>query len=69
MADVGIATTLLEPTESLRYFTGLVWHLIERLLGAVVTGDTLTYIVPGFERSRVETLPHLPADILVWEEE
>jgi Xaa-Pro dipeptidase len=65
----GIAATLLGPTESLRYFTGLVWHLSERLLGAVVTLDTLTYIVPGFERSRVETLPCLPGDILVWEEE
>lgn len=69
MADNGIAATLLGPTESLRYFTGLVWHLSERLLGAVVTGDTLTYIVPGFERSRVETLPRLPGNILVWEEE
>ncbi|MBB3593610.1 Xaa-Pro dipeptidase [Rhizobium sp. BK529] len=65
----GIAATLLGPTESLRYFTGLVWHLSERLLGAVVTDDKLIYIVPGFERSRVETLPHLPGDIAVWEEE
>jgi Xaa-Pro dipeptidase len=65
----GIAATLLGPTESLRYFTGLVWHLSERLLGAVVTDDKLTYIVPGFECSRVETLPHLPGDIAVWEEE
>jgi Xaa-Pro dipeptidase len=65
----GIAATLLGPTESLRYFTGLVWHLSERLLGAVVTEDKLTYIVPGFERSRVETLPHLPGEIAVWEEE
>jgi Xaa-Pro dipeptidase len=69
MADNGIAATLLGPTESLRYFTGLVWHLSERLLGAVVTDEALTYIVPGFERRRVETLPHLPGDILVWEEE
>ena len=65
----GVAATLLGPTESLRYFTGLVWHLSERLLGAVVTNEKLVYIVPGFERSRVETLPHLPGDILVWEEE
>jgi Xaa-Pro dipeptidase len=65
----GIAATLLGPTESLRYFTGLVWHLSERLLGAVVTEDKLIYIVPGFERSRVETLPRLPGDIAVWEEE
>ncbi len=69
MQAQGIAATLLGPTESLRYFTGLVWHPSERLLGAVVTEDKLTYIVPGFERSRVETLPRLPGDIAVWEEE
>ncbi len=60
---------LLGPTESLRYFTGLVWHPSERFLGALVTSTALYYIVPGFERSRVETLPHLPGEILVWEEE
>ncbi|QWW71862.1 Xaa-Pro peptidase family protein [Rhizobium sp. WYJ-E13] len=69
MQAQGIAATLLGPTESLRYFTGLVWHLSERLLGALVTDDKLIYIVPGFERSRVETLPHLPGEIAVWEEE
>lgn len=60
---------LLGSTESLRYFTGLVWHQSERLLGAVVTPTALTYIVPGFEKSRVETLPHLPGEIATWEEE
>lgn len=65
----GLAGVLLGPTESLRYFTGLVWHASERFLGALVTLDGLYYIVPGFERSRVETLPHLPAEILEWQEE
>jgi Xaa-Pro dipeptidase len=69
MEKNGIAAVLLGPTENLRYFTGLVWHLSERLLGAVVTSEKLVYVVPGFERSRVESLPHLPGDILVWEEE
>ncbi len=69
MQAEGITATLLGPTESLRYFTGLVWHLSERLLGAVVTEDKLTYIVPGFERSRVESLPRLPGEIAVWEED
>lgn len=63
------AGLLLGPTESLRYFTGLVWHASERFLGALVTPTALYYIVPGFERSRVETLPHLPAEILEWQEE
>ena len=65
----GWAGMLLGPTESLRYFTGLVWHASERFLGALVTPTDLYYIVPGFERSRVETLPHLPAEILEWQEE
>lgn len=56
----GLAGVLLGPTESLHYFTGLVWHPSERFLGALVTPATISYIVPGFERSRVETLPHLP---------
>ena len=65
----GLAGMLLGPSESLRYFTGLVWHASERFLGALVTPTGLHYIVPGFERSRVETLPHLTADILEWQEE
>ena len=69
MDENGLAGLLLGPTENLRYFTGLVWHLSERLLGALITVDGLYYIVPGFEASRVETLAHLPGEILVWEEE
>ncbi len=69
MEAAGYAAVLLGSTESLHYFTGLVWHQSERLLGAVVTADGLTYVVPEFERSRVETLPHLPGDIATWAEE
>lgn len=69
MAKEGVNATLLGSTESLRYFTGLVWHSSERLLGAVVTQDDIRYVVPGFEESRVESLPHLPGDICVWQEE
>lgn len=65
----GVAGMLLGPSESLLYFTGLGWHASERFLGALVTPTELFYIVPGFERSRVETLPHLPAEILEWQEE
>lgn len=69
MEAAGVAAVLLGSSESLRYFTGLVWHQSERLLGAVVTPTALTYVVPAFERSRVETLPHLDADIATWDEE
>lgn len=52
-----------------QYFTGLVWRSSERFLGALVTPSELIYIVPGFERSRVESLPHLSGEIRGWEEE
>ncbi|PJR09102.1 M24 family metallopeptidase [Sinorhizobium meliloti] len=60
---------LLGSTESLRYFTGLDWHPSERLLGALVTPKDVRYIAPGFEESRVNSLPHLPGEIVVWQEE
>ncbi|MGV3550847.1 M24 family metallopeptidase [Rhizobium sp.] len=69
MEQAGVAGTLLGSTDSLRYFTGLVWHQSERLLGALVTADRIVYIVPGFEQSRVETLPRLEGEIAIWQEE
>jgi Xaa-Pro dipeptidase len=69
MEQSGVTGTLLGSTESLRYFTGLVWHQSERLLGALVTSEAITYIVPGFEQSRVETLPHIDGEIAIWQEE
>jgi Xaa-Pro dipeptidase len=68
MEQQGISAVLLGATESLRYFTGLVWHPSERLFCGVVTLKGLTYIVPAFERSKVETLPMLPGNIVTWEE-
>jgi Xaa-Pro dipeptidase len=69
LEEKGLGGILLGASESLRYFTGLVWHQSERLLGALVTPKSVTYIVPGFERSRVESLPHLPGEIVVWQED
>ena len=69
LRDRGIGGLLLGPTASLRYYTGLVWHISERFLGALVTPSEVIYIVPGFEQSRVESLPHLPGEIRVWQEE
>jgi Xaa-Pro dipeptidase len=67
--EKGLGGVLLGASESLQYFTGLVWHQSERLLGALVTPKSVTYIVPGFEQSRVESLPHLPGEIAVWQED
>jgi Xaa-Pro dipeptidase len=65
----GLGGILIGATESLRYFTGLVWSPSERLLGALVTPREIYYIAPGFEQSRIETLPRLPGGIVVWQEE
>lgn len=69
LSEKGLGGVLLGSTESLRYFTGLVWHQSERLVGALVTPNSVTFIAPGFEESRVESLPHLPGDIAVWQED
>src|SRR5690606_4949810 len=69
LRERGVGGLLLGPTASLRYYTGLVWHISERFLGALVTPSEVVYIVPGFEQSRVESLPHLPGEIRVWQEE
>jgi Xaa-Pro dipeptidase len=67
--EQGLAGILLGSTESLRYFTGLVWHQSERLVGALVTPKSVHYIAPGFEQSRIESIPHLPGEIAVWQED
>jgi Xaa-Pro dipeptidase len=69
MGAAGVDAVLLGSTESLRYFTGLVWHQSERLVGALITQADLFYIVPGFERSRVDSLPKLEGAIVTWEED
>ncbi len=68
MENAGLSAFLLGSTASLRYFSGLVWHQSERFVGAVVTPTRLVYIAPGFECSRIDTLPKLPGDVAAWEE-
>ncbi|MCQ1856374.1 aminopeptidase P family N-terminal domain-containing protein [Neorhizobium galegae] len=50
LEEKGLGGILLGASESLRYFTGLVWHQSERLLGALVTPKSVTYFCLGFER-------------------
>jgi Xaa-Pro dipeptidase len=68
MDEEGLSAFLLGSTESLRYFTGLVWHPSERFVGAVVTPKRLVYIAPAFECSRIETLSRLEGEVAAWEE-
>ena len=69
MATGNVDAIFLGATSNLRYFTGLEWGMSERLSEAVISLQKLTYIVPAFECSRLEELPHLPGDIVVWQED
>ena len=70
MDKEGLAATLIGPTTSLRYFTGIVWHPSERFTGVLVHANgKLEYICPGFERDKVGQLITLPGDVLTWQEE
>ncbi|TCT36305.1 M24 family metallopeptidase [Martelella mediterranea] len=68
MQQAGADAVLLGSTTSLVYFTGLHWHPSERLVGALVTADNLTYITPAFEVSKIETLERLDGDMAGWHE-
>lgn len=69
MVEQRIAAVFLGATSNLDYFTGLKWEISERLLGVVITLDGLTFIVPAFEKSRLEELPHLKGEVVVWQED
>ncbi|MBI0167534.1 aminopeptidase P family protein [Bartonella sp. M0280] len=69
MAAKNVDAVFLGATSNLRYFTGLEWGMSERLCGVLISHDKLTYIVPAFEHSRLEELPHLSGDIVVWQED
>lgn len=68
MQESGIAAVVIGATASLRYFAGIAWHPSERFTGVVIAPDTLTYICPGFERDKVQSLVTVPGEIRVWEE-
>lgn len=69
MEKAGAGSVLLGSTTSLRYFTGIEWRPSERFLGALVTADTIDYVAPRFELSKVESLITLKGNVSVWEEE
>lgn len=69
MARANVDAVLLGSTTNLRYFTGFVWGQSERLCGALVTPDGLTYIAPAFEKTLIDALPKLAGEIAVWEED
>lgn len=73
MAQQQIDALILPAGTSLYYFTGLQWYASERLVGAVLTKNGLSYIAPAFEESKIHQLLDSPGTIagklLVWQEE
>ena len=58
------------PGTSLYYFTGIRWHLSERLLALIVprAGQPLL-VSPAFEESRMRESLRYPAEVRVWQED
>jgi Xaa-Pro dipeptidase len=70
MQTANIAATLVGPTSSLIYFTGMSWHPSERLTAALIhASGKVEYITPGFEREKVAGIIGVPGDIHTWEED
>jgi len=58
------------PSTSLYYFTGIRWHLSERLLALIVPRSGQPILVsPAFEESRVRESLRYPLEVRVWQED
>lgn len=70
MREQGIAALILPAGTNLYYYTGLHWHASERLTAAILTPDeTVVYVCPAFEESKVGQSLQIAGDIRVWHEE
>lgn len=66
----GIAAVVIEPGASLIYFTGVRWHLSERLTCAILPAEGEACIVtPFFEEPSVRLSLAVPADVRTWNED
>jgi Xaa-Pro dipeptidase len=58
------------PGTSLYYFTGIRWHLSERLLALIVPRSGQPILIsPAFEESRMRESLRYPAEVRVWQED
>jgi len=58
------------PGTSLYYFTGIRWHLSERLLALIVPRSGQPILVsPGFEEGRMRESLRYPMEVRVWQED
>src|SRR6185437_12065168 len=69
MREQGVEALYLDTSSNLRYFTGIVLNLTERLHGAVIPAEgEIAYLSPRFEEPKTRTLLSFGGDIRVWEE-
>lgn len=65
----GFGAAWLDAGSNLTYYTGLVWHRSERLVGALLQADgRLDYVGPAFEHGTLAGFMRLDAPLHGWEE-
>jgi Xaa-Pro dipeptidase len=64
MSDVDVVA--LVPGANMKYFTGLNFHLSERPIVALISGDQLSFIVPELEVPQIKARPDLEARLFTW---
>ena len=70
MQQQKVAALLVESGSTLDYFTGVRWHLSERVTAAVIPASGPTIIVtPFFEQPSIHEMLQVPAEIRTWEED
>jgi Xaa-Pro dipeptidase len=70
MGEAGLSALLIEPGASMIYFTGIHWHLSERLTAAIIPRSGEPCIVtPHFEEPSVRESLKVPADVRIWNED
>jgi Xaa-Pro dipeptidase len=70
MQQQKVAALLVESGSTLDYFTGVRWHLSERVTAAVIpaTGPAII-VTPFFEQPSIREMLQVPAEIRTWQED
>ena len=68
MREANCDVLYLDASSSLYYFTGLHCYRSERLHGALITADDLTYVCPAFEEQKTRASVVVEGDFLLWQE-
>ncbi len=68
MASHELDAVIITPGANMHYFFGLTWRETERLVCAVISGNTVTFVCPKFEDTALLAALSSPADCVWWEE-